>query len=486
LAHSTTKNITSGLLWTFAERISAQLVSTVVSIVLARLLDPEHYGVISIVMIFISICNIFVSDGFGKVLVQKKDADKLDFDSMFWLGLSVSVFLYIVLFVSAPFIEAFYSMESLSSIIRVLGLRLILTSLNTIQQAYVQRRMEFKKFFIATSFGTAISAVVGISLAYKGFGAWALVAQYMTNTTTDTIVLYFTCGWKPEMQISAKRLKTMLPFTTRILAQSIVYTAEDNIRSLIIGKKFGSADLAFYNKGKQFPQLIITNLNTSIGKVMLPAVAKTQDNLEACKRTTRKAISVGMYILCPAMIGFCAIGESFVSVVLTDKWLPAVPFLRIFCIAYMMRPFETTSGSALLAIGRSDITLRNMIIINITALATVFVAVFAFQSVFLIAVGTLASASVSVCLYSYYIQKCLNYSIKEQISDCLPYILASSFMAFSVWVMHFIQMNKLLLMLTQIIVGGLIYITISKLFRFEEYKWIVQYIRNLVIKKKRD
>ncbi len=471
------KKITSGLAWSFAERISAQLVSTVVSIILARLLTPEHYGVISIVMIFISICNIFVTDGFGKVLVQRSDIQTADFDTMFWTSFGFSLVLYAILFFAAPYISLFYEMPILSPVIRVLGLRLILVSANSIQQAFVQRQMAFKKFFISTSFGTAISAVVGIVMAYAGYGVWALVAQYLVNTGISTVVLVFTCGWVPHLRFSARRLWAMLPFSLRVLAQSIVFTVEDNIRSLIVGKRFGSADLAYYNKGRQFPQLIITNLNTSIGKVMLPAVSREQEDLAEAKRVTRQAIALGMYILCPAMIGFCAVGETFVSVLLTDKWLPAVPFLQIFCIAYLARPFETTCSSSILALGRSDITLRNMIIVNVAALISVFVAVYAFDSVLLIAVGTLLSALISIALYSHDVKKHLHYSYREQLADCLPAVACSVVMAAAVWAMQFLPLPKLPILVLQVLVGGAIYIALSILFRIKQFDTLKRYLK---------
>lgn len=471
------KKITSGLVWSFAERIAAQLVSTIVSIILARLLEPDHYGIISIVMIFISFCNIFVSDGIGKTLVQKKEADHLDFDTLFWTSFAFACVLYAILFIAAPFIENFYKMSQLCVVIRVLGFRLILTSVNTIQQAYVQRKMEFKKFFYATLFGTVASAFVGIFLALRGWGVWALVVQYLTNTTVDTIVLYFTCGWKPKFAFSVKRLQIMFPFATRVLLQSLVYTAEDNIRSLIIGKKFGSSDLAFYDKGKQFPQLLITNLNSSISKVMLPAFSSQQDSVENVKKTVRMSISVGLYILCPAMIGFCAVGDTFISLLLTEKWLPCVPYLRILCIALMMRPYETTCSSAVLGLGRSDITLRNMIIINTIALGYLVIAVFGFKSVLLIAFGTLFETVISISLYSNNVRKLLGYRVKEQISDCAPSIMVSAVMGICVYLMSYLHINTVILLLIQVFVGGGVYIILSYVFHLAGFQYVLHKLR---------
>ena len=255
-------SIFGGLFWTFGERIIAQLVSLVVTIILARLLDPEHYGIISIVTVFITFCNIFVSSGFGSAVVQKKNADDDDFNTAFMIGFIISLILYAVIFTFSPFIGNFYNMPLLSPVMRIMGLRLILASFNTIQHAYIQKNMQFKKFFFATLIGTVISAVVGIIFAVLGFGVWALVAQYLTNTIIDSIVLLLIGQWKPKFVLKKSRAKKLFSFGWKVLVTEVVYTLEGDIRSLIVGKVFGSADLAYYDQGKKYPSLLVTNINS--------------------------------------------------------------------------------------------------------------------------------------------------------------------------------------------------------------------------------
>lgn len=247
--------VASGLFWSYGERIFAQLVSLIVSIILARLLSPENYGVISIVMIFITFCDAIVTGGFGNAIVQKKEADELDVNTMFCCSMAVSALLYGIIYVAAPWIAGFYSMDIICPILRVLGLRLLISGVNSIQRAWIQKRMLFRQFFIATSFGTALSAVVGIGLAYLGAGAWALVAQYLTNSFVDTTVLFFTNDWRPKLQFSLARARALLAYGWKVLLTTIVFTIESNLRSLIIGKKFGSADLAYYDQGNKFPKI---------------------------------------------------------------------------------------------------------------------------------------------------------------------------------------------------------------------------------------
>lgn len=482
------RKMLSGVSWAFAERIASQSVSTVITIVLARLLEPSHYGLIAIVTIFIAFCDVFVTEGMGKALVQKKNADSLDFNSMFYANFGLSVILYVVLFISAPAIERFYQMDTLTEVIRVMGLRVLLTAINTIQQAYVQKSMEFRKFFYATFAGTLASAVVGIMMAYMGMGVWALVFQYLSNSAINTIIMHFVCGWSPKLEFSFTRIKVMLPFSVRVLMQGVVYTIENNFRSLIIGKKFGADDLAFFNKGQQFPQLIITNINTAISKVMFSAVSLEQDDKVSSKYIVRRSVSMGMYILCPVMIGFMAIAKTFVVVILTAKWLPCVPFLQILCLAYLTRPFETTCSQAIMGMGRSDITLRNMLIINGISVVLVLVAVFGFESILLIAVGNIVSALLSVGLYGYHIQKLLDYRFKEQLRDYLPSMILSIAMACGVYAIQYLPVQEMGLLVLQIVLGGCIYIAGSVITKNENYMYIWNFVKHKIFgrQKQRD
>ena len=280
----------SGLLWMYMERIGAQVVSFVVSIVLARLLMPEEYGVISIVLVFINICNIFATGGFGKALVQKKDADDVDFSSVFYFNLAISTFLYLILFFTAPIISSFYDMPILTPVIRVMGIRLIITSFNSVQHAKTTKSMQFKKYFFSTLGGTILSAVIGIVLAYRGFGVWALVAQYLTNTITDTIILFFTVKWRPKLCFSFSRLKVLLSFGWKILVGGLVDTLYEDFRSLYIGKLYSATDLAYYSRGQSYSNLIVTNVNSSISSVLFPVISKVQDTKSSVKAITRRAI----------------------------------------------------------------------------------------------------------------------------------------------------------------------------------------------------
>lgn len=471
------KKIASGLFWTFGERISAQLVTTVVSIILARLLDPEHYGIISIVTVFISLCNVFVTSGFSSSVVRSKSADEKDFNTAFWLSFLLSGIIYGVLFISAPAIARFYNMSVLDPVIKVMGIRLPLAAINTIQQAYVRRKMIFKKFFFATLLGTVLSGVVGICLAYAGFGVWALVGQYLTNTTVDTIVLWFVCGWRPKFQFSSKSAKGIFSFGWKVLATDLVSTLENDIRSLIIGKVFSTADLAFYDQGKKYPALIVNNINTSINKVMLPAYAKSQDNLPELRKMLSKSIQIGSFFLAPVLIGFAAVSNQFVSVVLTDKWNAAIPYFWIFCIAYLTRPLETACHQALLAIEKSDVVLKIMIVINTFTIVSVLVATYVFENVLFIALGSLLGTIISLTMFMCSIRKKLSYPFLQQIKDMIPSFACAAVMFVVVKAISMMHMKEALLLGIEIVLGGIVYIICAYILKIEIFMSLLTKIK---------
>ena len=470
--------------WKFAERITAQLVTFVVSVVLARILDPSHYGVVTLVTVFITIANVFVSDGLGSALVQKKDVDKYDFSSALYFNIGFSILIYSLLFFAAPYISAFFGdgYEILTPILRVLGLRIIVASINSIQQAYISRKMIFKLFFLATLFGTVASAFVGIYMAYNGFGAWALVGQYLTNTTVDTIVLAIVMKKKPCLFFSWSRVKKLFNFGIKILGTGLLIAVYTEIRSFIIGKIYSVSDLAYYDKARQFPSLFVNNIVVTISAVLFPKVASQQDNPLLVKQTTQRSIRFTMYLMCPLIFGLFAIGETLVTVLLTDKWLPCVPFLRLLCISTLWQPIHSANIAAIKGIGRSDIVLKLEVIKKI--IETMFLISVMFISVDAIVIGMAINSTAFVLLNAYPNKKLIGYSIKEQIHDMTSPFIMSTIMALVVWLMHFAPINKILLLVLQLIVGCSIYLLCSIISKNKEYVYLVDFFKGLINKRK--
>ncbi len=471
------KGIVANLIWSFAERILSQLVSTVVTIVLARLLLPEDYGVVSIVTVLISFMNIFVVSGFSTALVQKKDIDEIDINTAFWLSFCVSWILYIALFLFAPLVAEFYEILTLTPVIRVMAIQLPITSIHSIQQAKVQRAMEFKKFFKATIAATLFSGVLGVVLAYYGAGIWALVAQYTANVSIATLSLFFVDEWRPKFQFSFQKLKNIWAYGSKILMTQLVYTLEGDVRSLIVGKKFGTADLAYYDQGRKYPMLLVGNVSTTIDKVMLPAYAKQQDDKQQLLQMLRRSIRIGIYMLSPILLGFAAVSETFVEVFLTEKWLFAVPYMQIFCISYLTRPLESSCHQALLAIEKSGEVLLCMIAINGTGLITVFISAFIFESVMAIALFSILTTLISIVVFLFLINKHFGYTLKEQISDVAPSILMALCMSVAVSLVGMINIHSVLSLVIQVVAGAVVYVALSIVFKMEQFNYLIKFIR---------
>lgn len=476
------KSVFSNFLWRFFERCGAQGVTFIVSIVLARLLDPSVYGTIALVTVFTTIMQVFVDSGMGNALIQKKDADDLDFSSVFWFNLTMCSFLYILMFFAAPFIAAFYKTPELTSIVRVLSMILIISGVKNVQQAYVSRNMLFKRFFFSTLGGTIGAAIVGIAMAYFGFGVWALVAQMLFNATIDTAILWITVKWRPKKQFSLERLKGLFSFGWKLLVSSLIDTIYSDVRQLIIGKMYSSSDLAQYNQGKKFPQLIVTNINSSIDSVLLPTMSKAQDDPIVVKNMTRRAIKTSTYIMMPFMVGLAVCAEPLVRLVLTDKWLPCVPFLRIFCFTYAFYPIHTANLNAIKAMGRSDLFLKLEIIKKI--IATIAILTTMWISVLAMAISLLVTSISSQIINSWPNKRLMNYSYLEQVKDMLPQIGLSLFMGVIVYCVQFIGFNDVLTLIVQVSVGVIIYISCSKVFHVDSYDYIISMGKNLINRKR--
>lgn len=472
-------NIISNMIWRFAERCGAQGVAFIVSLVLARLLEPRAYGIIALITVFTSILNVFIDSGFGNALIQKKDADDIDFSSVFYFNITICSILYILMYLSAPYIAWFYNDEQLTPVIRVLSLTLVISGVKNVQQAYVSKTMQFKRFFFATLGGTLGAAILGIVLAYKGYGVWALVAQQLFNSTLDTIILWLTVKWKPKAVFSWQRLKALLSYGWKFLASSLINTIYQKIRSLIVGKHYSSADLAFLNKGDQFPALLINNINTSINSVLLPAMSNEQENSKRVKEMTRRAIKTSSYIIWPAMFGLAAIATPLIRMILTEKWLPCVFFLRINCFVYAFQPIQTANLNAIKAMGRSDLFLKLEIIKNVVGLTAMFATIFI--SIKVMSCSYVVTTVLSMIINSYPNKKLLGYSFKEQLKDIMPSICISAIMYILCILIKFTGLNDFLTIIIQVVLGAGFYIGVSALFKLESFLYLKEYV--LVFKK---
>ena len=476
-----TNVVIKNFIWRFAERCGAQIVLFIVSIVLARILMPEDYGTIALVTVFTNILQVFVDSGLGTALIQKRDADDLDFSSVFFFNFVVCIIIYLGLFIVAPFIAHFYGNDGLISIIRVIGLTIVVSGVKGIQQSYVSRNMIFKKFFFSTLGGTIISAILGIAMAYAGAGVWALVVQQLSNTIIDTVILWITVKWRPKLQFSWNRLKGLLNYGWKLLVSELLGTVYNNLRSLIIGKIYTSSDLAYYNQGDKFPNVIVSNVNVSIDSVLLPTISSVQDDRNRVKEMTRRAMKTSVYIMAPLMMGLAFCATPIVRLVLTDKWLPCVPFLQVFCITYMFFPIHTANLNAIKALGRSDLFLKLEIAKKIVGLIVLFATMNI--SVMAMAYSLLIVSVLGQIINSWPNRKLLNYGYMEQLKDILPGIIIAVCMGAGVYCVSFIGFSDVLTLCIQIPLGMIIYILLSKVLKMESYVYLIDVLFGFINSK---
>lgn len=478
----TRSKMASGFIWRFLERFGAQGVTFVVSIILARLIDPEVYGSLALVTVLTSILQVFVDSGLGNALIQKKDADEVDFSSVFFFNLAVCSTLYVLLFLFAPLIAQFYNNPELTPVIRVLGLTIVISGLKNVQQAYVTRNLLFKKFFFATLGGTIGAGVIGIWMAYHGYGIWALVAQYIFNHAVDTAILWITVKWRPVKSFSTNRLQGLIRYGWKLLAASLFDTLYNNLRTLVIGKKYSEEDLAFFNRGHYLPSLLASNVSSSIDSVLFPSLSKIQDNTAELKKLTKRSIRVSSYVMFPFMMGLAVCGEQIIKVLLSEKWLPALPYLRIYCFYYAFYTMDTTNLNAIKATGRSDIYLKIEVAKKVIGFCVI--AITMWISIDAIAYSLVFMAIIGLYLNAFPNKRLIDYGFIDQIKDILPNTFLTIGMGICViGVKSFTSATSIGLLL-QVASGCIAYVLLSIVSKNESYYFVAISIKNFMSKIK--
>ena len=453
----------TGAVWKFAERITAQLVSIVVTIVLARILMPNDYGVVAIVSIFFAFCNVIIDGGLNTALIQKKEVDSYDYSTVLTASLAVALFLYVLLFVFAPLIASLYENPILCPLFRVMGVTFFINSYKSVVCSYVSRNLLFKTFFYATFSGTIISGLLGIVTALAGMGPWALAIQQISNAFVGTIVLVFVTKFKSNFFFSWQRFKPLFSYGWKIFGSSLLSATYGQIRPLIVGVKYSSSDLAYYTHGQQYPTIIDSSISSTLSAVLFPVISKFQNDKNAVLCITRRYMSLSSYVIMPLLIGFFFTADTFVSLVLTDKWLPAVPYARVFCICYLFNIITEGNIQAIKAIGRSEIFLKLEIIKkSIYLLIIVFFVLFT-DSPLLLAISEILCTLVATVVNIFPNKRLINYGYRAQILDLLPNFISALIMGIIVFLVGRINLDAVVLFPLQILVGILVYYLISRI-----------------------
>ena len=479
----TKPKVISSLFWKLMEQGGTQLVTLLVQIVLARLLDPDNFGTIAIVLAFINVAKVLIQGGLNTALIQKKNADDLDFSTVFYASLLISAVLYLLLFLTAPTVSSYHRDPKLIGILRIIALTLFPGALNSVQYAYISKNLLYKKLFYNSFAAAALSGVVGIVAAFAGLGVWALVIQNLISQISVSAIMWFTVKWRPKLKFSFARLKSLFSFGGKLLVSNLLDSAYTELRTLIIGRRYSAAELGYFNRGQSMPNLLAKTLDGSIQSVMLPTMSKLQDDKESLKRVVRRSIKTSSFLVFPVMFGFAAIAEPAITVILGEKWLPAVPFLQILCAASAMRPIHSANLQAINALGRSDIYLRLAIIKNIMGLAVLFASVP--FGIYAIAIGQIVYAILSALINAWPNKNLFGYSAKEQLVDILPALSLSILMGVLVYLISLAKIPALLMMVIQIAAGATIYLLLARLFRLESMSYIGNTVKEIFSKRKK-
>ncbi len=474
--------IITSLFWKLMERTGTQLVQFVVQIILARLLLPSDYGAIAVVNVFIIIANIFVQTGFNTALIQKKDIEEVDYSSVFYMSLLIAIVLYLAVYFSAPFISTFYEYKNLVEVLRVLGVLLFIGALTSIQNAVISRKMQFKKLFFSSLIGIVLSGGVGIYLAYCGFGIWSLVVQQLLAQVLIAITLFIIVDFRPKLLFSLNRVKSLFSYGWKLLLAALIDNLYMNLYSLIIGKKYSLGQLGYFNRGKQFPSLLIMNINGSIQSVLFPALASYQDDRQTVKKVLRRSIATSAYLVFPAMVGLAVIAKPLVVILLTEKWLPAVPFVYFFCASYSLWPIHTANLQAINALGYSNIYLRLEIIKKCIGVAILVITMP--MGLYAMATGMIVNGLISSFINARPNKKIIEYGYFEQIKDMLPALIMSFVMGAVIYCVYLLALSNLLTIIVQFFVGVGVYFTLSKWFKIEALDYLLDTIKAWKKRKK--
>lgn len=471
---ATIKNQAShSVFWSAVERFSTQGVQFVLGMIIARFLLPSDYGTIAMLSIFMAIAQTFIDGGFINALIQKKQCSQQDYSTVFFFNIFMSIGLYGILYLCAPWIANFYNEKLLTQVMRVIGLTLIINSLGIVQQAKLTIELNFKQQAIASFIAVLISGIVGVMLAYQGFGVWTLVIQSLTSNLLRVILLWIFAHWKPLPYFSKNSFTTMFSFGSRLLLSSLLHTTYTNLYSLVIGKRFAPIELGLYNRATTIAQFPSNNLATVIVRAIYPIQCRIQDDTPALKELFIKYLRMSCYIIFPLMTILCVLAEPLVKIILTEKWLPAVPLIQILCLAYMWDPIMKINNSLLNVKGRSDYFLYAEIIKKIVALIILIVTLQ--FNVQIMCLGLILYALADMLIISLYVRKTINITIKEQIKALFPILMLSAILGLVSHITIMLTNNPWIQLLGGFTTGSITYLGISHYLNFNELNTLLHF-----------
>jgi teichuronic acid exporter len=471
------KRAVSAISWSFVETIGQRIIQLVIGIVLARLLLPEEFGLIAMLVVFTAVSQSFLDSGFGSALIQKQNDTHLDRCSIFYFNILVGLLAAGALCLAAPAIAAFYGEPSLTPLTRVLSLGIVVNSFGLIQLTDMVKRMDFRSLAKANTAAVAISGVAGIALAYTGFGVWALAIQQLVANSLRTALMWSFSSWRPTFEFSWGALRCMFPFGSRMLASGLIDKLFRNVYLIVIGKLFSAADLGFYSRALLLQEAPTQSISAVVSRVTFSMFSAISTDSQKLRRAVRKALEMLTMVNFPLLIGLATCARPVILVLFGVKWEPAIPYLQLLCFVGLTFPLHTINLNVLKARGRSDLFLRLEIVKK--TITVINVAVMWRWGIESLIVGQIVVSLVSFYLNSYYTGVFLAYPMHRQVCDVLPYGIVTAIMASAVLALSLVPFeSQALLLVCQVFVGGSVYIALCALFRLSAFMEVVEIVRN--------
>lgn len=468
-----------GVFWAFAQQFSNQAVTFIVSIFLARILMPADFGLIGMIAVFMAISQVLLNSGLTQSIIRQTNPTQSDYSTVFFFNIGSSIILYIVLFFCAGFIADFYNQPVLTSIIRVYTLTLIINAFGAVQFTKLTKQMDFKTQMMVTVPSLIISGIVGVALAYIGYGVWALVYMSILQAMLRTVQIWIKSKWMPSMMFSKERFKYHFGFSYKLGISRLIHTLYLNLYQIIIGKFFAPAQIGFYTRASSMKDLPVSNISSALSRVTYPMFAEIKDDNSRLKKVYKMLMQAVIYVLCPVMIYLMIVAEPLFRLLFTEKWLPAVPFFQILCVSGILYPLHSYNLNILNVKGRSDLFLKLETIK--TFLGVIVIVISVRYGIIALLWGQLVSSVLALVINSYYSGRFINYRLIDQLTDIAPTIFLASFTGAIVWALDsllFVNLNDILRILISALIGLVLFLGVSHLFKFEAYLNIISLIKN--------
>lgn len=459
------------VVWSGIERISVQGISFVLSLIIARLLTPADYGVVAMLSIFLAISSTLVDAGFSNALIQKNNPTQEDYSTVFYFNLAIGVVMYLGMYFSAPFIAEFYSQPILTDVTRIISFNLLINSINVVQRAKLTINLNFKNQAIASISSMVVGGVVGLYMAFNGYGVWSLVFQSVISSIVSTVILWILAHWVPSWSFSLDSFKSLFGYGSKILLAQLSHTTFTNLYNVIIGKVYKSSDLGFFNRGQSMALIIPNNLANIIGRVFFPSICRVSNDENELKSIYYKYLNIASFVIMPLMTGLSVLAGSLVYIILGEKWMPAVPVMRILCIAYMFEFVLSANFNVLSARGKSNLVLVSEILKKIIGICILLVMLKI--SFIAISYGILIYSILDIIITNLFIRRTVSITLKGMLLAVYKNIFASLLMVALILVVSFIFGTKSIFTLVGgIVIGGLSYILIAKYMKLEALSWL--------------